>query len=569
MVILKQGPFFLHQGKNKWSEVWMILSHELEGPSVVFYKDSHAKKILEEIRNISTIAEQMRFGTTTIPVGTQPEVAKDVRIHSSCFVAIPVEKTVKKQRQTQTLWLCAPSTTEMFKLIRLLSACLVNIQYPAPAPNTIDDMHALHRYRPSGFEADNEWEIFWDNPSRAGNKELESLKQSGMTMSVDHLNDKRTMKDVKKTAKKGTLKQYQSASALNEIPNKAERGSLLSVGSCDERTPPNQRKRAETFDVLVDEPVPQRKAEELHRTRELGDSPLFVGRRKSKPRSHSTSASTTPQSLRKEKRSTPPPLRVTVPKETCYTTEEELDEPVTPKAPQEPARSRYSTSDYSSQGEMNHKYDLPPPEDTVVHVHHHHHQKREAHYEMPPEDDLPVVIHHHRHMGTPPRKQSTYRTPRESPRVSPKTPQSIRIERRISDLSYAPFRVLPVPKRRLGRYVNAEVQTESVHPPSKVPLIEQRNPALELGDVVDEEELRRSVENLRSVARSSPMPQRDNISVSDWSEAEDRLPVTKAPSPQPSTKSVRSSYSSEYRFCEITERSSEEPRIYEIEITRH
>ncbi|TKR60540.1 hypothetical protein L596_027773 [Steinernema carpocapsae] len=570
MVILKQGSFFMHQGKNKWSEVWMILSHELEGPSVVLYKDSHAKKAVEEIKNVTTIADQIRFGTTTIPVGAQPEPVKDVRIHSSCFVAIPVEKTVKKQKQMQTLWLCAPSSMEMFKLIRLLSACLMNIQFPAPGPNSFEDIHALHRYRPSGFEADNDWEIFWDNPSRPGSTELESIKQSGMAMSVDHLNEKRTtMKDLKnKNANKNGMKQYQSASALNEM-REEKRGSVLSLVSSEKRSP-NYRLRAETCDVLVDETRPLR-VEELCRSRELRDE-TPASRRKPTPRSRSSSAATTPLSIRSQKRSPPEPLYVMVPKETepAYESSDE-EEPVTPKAilvPREPphsrCHSRYSTSDYSSQSDGNgRKYEVPP-EDTVVLVHHPR-TKREAHYEIPNEDEeLPVVVHHHRHIGTPPRKQSTYRTPRESPRISPKAKSKIHIERRISDLSYVPYKPVPLPKRRFGKYVNAEVQTETIHPECKTPLIDQRNPALDGPESTDEEELQKSVEQLRTAAR-------DNLSLSDWSENDER-PVKVPASPQLSMKSLRSSYSSEYRFYQITEskpRSGDEGRIYEIEVTRH
>lgn len=99
--------------------------------------------------HVSALAEQIRFGTTTIMCGNIPESKSDPRIHSSCFILIQTEKLVKKVKQPHLIWLCAPSTEIMFGIIKVdflassncfkvLAACLSVLNMDAPEPDDND-----------------------------------------------------------------------------------------------------------------------------------------------------------------------------------------------------------------------------------------------------------------------------------------------------------------------------------------------------------------------------------------------------------------------------------------------
>uniref|UniRef100_A0A915DGS8 Uncharacterized protein n=1 Tax=Ditylenchus dipsaci TaxID=166011 RepID=A0A915DGS8_9BILA len=137
----------------------MILTHELDGPTLALFKDQSAKKLVENRYYIFT--SRIRFGTTTLNLDTGitpapsffPHIkASEMRVHGSCFILIQTERLVRKQRRPHFIWLCAKSTQQLFDIVKAISSCLVSMKVGAPLSNPMDDINALHRYRPKPFE---------------------------------------------------------------------------------------------------------------------------------------------------------------------------------------------------------------------------------------------------------------------------------------------------------------------------------------------------------------------------------------------------------------------------------
>uniref|UniRef100_A0AC34GST0 Uncharacterized protein n=1 Tax=Panagrolaimus sp. ES5 TaxID=591445 RepID=A0AC34GST0_9BILA len=193
MVILKQTTVQRCLGKGKFAECWLILAHEQDGPAILIFKDHTAKKMIEDKITVTQVAERMRFGTTTVTLGSCPETKNDdIKIHPSCYMAISTEKLIKKQPKPYIIWLCVNSIKELFSIVRLLSASLSCLQIPAPLAYTKDDTLALHNYVPLSFKPRNEWEEYWDNPPMImpdSPINLTLAQNSGLAKSYDQLED--------------------------------------------------------------------------------------------------------------------------------------------------------------------------------------------------------------------------------------------------------------------------------------------------------------------------------------------------------------------------------------------
>ncbi|KAI1719548.1 hypothetical protein Ddc_08762 [Ditylenchus destructor] len=290
MVILRQEQLFKYNVKGKFVDCWIILTHELDGPVLSIYKDQGAKKLLENRLVVRGLAEQMRFGTTTQciqsdqPGAFLPQIrSSDARIDHSSFIAIRSERLVRKMRKPYFIWLCAKSTEQLFQIIRAISECLTSMQAQAPAPAEVDDVNALHRYRPKPFEPKNDWEAYWDNPPKfitepVYSNTLDVMRNSGIAMSVDALNVIRMQENRRASVKpenKGNSKMmYNSTPALESAiytsPGlQRANGGSSSRSSTISKSSSISRSRASTGNRVVEEAL--NPIYELKRQRELTD----------------------------------------------------------------------------------------------------------------------------------------------------------------------------------------------------------------------------------------------------------------------------------------------------------
>ncbi|KAE9547276.1 hypothetical protein FO519_009512 [Halicephalobus sp. NKZ332] len=245
MVILKQITVLYSKGaKNKFEDRWLIINHETKGPSMFIYKDHNAKKLVEERIDVSNAFGQIRFGTTCPRDPTFPLPRQDNRIDNANFIFISTEKVDKKNnKKSSTIWLCAQSTTELFQIIKLLSASMMACGFPAPTRNQEEDNVALHRYQAKPFRPSNEWEEYWDNPPKT--------VLSGSVMSVPNLIQAQPL----------TI----SADRIHEQTT-APRSHTME--------PPAHKQMTQSYQVPPIEPVDSIYYDDLYPTREMASKPI-------------------------------------------------------------------------------------------------------------------------------------------------------------------------------------------------------------------------------------------------------------------------------------------------------
>lgn len=230
MAILKQGPIYKYVGKGKWIDAYYVLLADERGLQLVLFKDSTAKKPLEAPIEVKTISEKLRFGYTTRQFADRVDITKkDIRIDESAFIALVIDKVVKRVAKNETIWLCATTVVEMFDLIKIVARCLTMENLKAPEPNDLEEMDSLHRYHPVSFQPENEWEKYYDSPPR--HILIVPLTAAIVrSASADELTEKKTMKAIKNKNLKKQKEDSKSMTALNEISPDTRR-STVSMGS--------------------------------------------------------------------------------------------------------------------------------------------------------------------------------------------------------------------------------------------------------------------------------------------------------------------------------------------------
>ncbi|KHN84627.1 hypothetical protein Tcan_10887 [Toxocara canis] len=222
-MILKQGAIYKYNTKGKWSDVWYIYSHDDNGPRFTIYKDSTAKKGADVSISVVAVANEIRFGRSSHRTIERPSSStKDVRVHDSCFISIPLERALKKITKREMLWLCAVSVLELYDLVKLFSYSLavMKIQPPPNHHNGANSAYSLHCYKPMAFIAETTWERFYDSPPQQCSFTQVDNSQFNRSNSMDALGEKKTFKALKGKFLKNEQKEAsRSLIGLNEMPN--------------------------------------------------------------------------------------------------------------------------------------------------------------------------------------------------------------------------------------------------------------------------------------------------------------------------------------------------------------
>uniref|UniRef100_A0A915CIS8 PH domain-containing protein n=1 Tax=Parascaris univalens TaxID=6257 RepID=A0A915CIS8_PARUN len=222
-MILKQGAIYKYNTKGKWSDAWFIYAHNEDGPRFSLYKDSTTKKGPEVSVNITAIANDIRFGRTSYRIVNRPNSSsKDSRIHDSCFLSIPLEKSSKKSIKREVLWLCTLSVLELYDLVKLISYSLAVMKIQPPAYNhddSVNSIYSLHRYKPMAFIAETTWERFYDCPPQQSSPAQTENSQMNRSSSMMALTEKKASKALKgKTLKNDQKEASKSLNTLSELP---------------------------------------------------------------------------------------------------------------------------------------------------------------------------------------------------------------------------------------------------------------------------------------------------------------------------------------------------------------
>uniref|UniRef100_A0A914CJW2 Uncharacterized protein n=1 Tax=Acrobeloides nanus TaxID=290746 RepID=A0A914CJW2_9BILA len=345
----------------------------------------------------------------------------------------------------------------------VLAACLSSLNIEAPE-QADDDIHALHRYRPRPFRAENDWEEYWDNPPRLQTSALEKMK--GMAMSMDALNAKKP-KEVKNKGLKEKKSMYSSTPTLDKLPESVHgsRNSLNEFSNASSVSSESTRPRSKTHEMLVGEPIKEAKVHELNRSRELSEKPLVAPKPSRKYERNSTDSA----------KSTPVERRKSISQQSrIYPLNEisDADSEVEPRI----AALTYAEIQRNGSPMPNRNRDSRGSPTSIL-------KRKPSDYESP-------RVHRHNKLIDDYSSTSGRSTPT---RTSP-------IRQEIVPLTQKP----PVAPKPHGRYVNAEVQTEPIFSDNyDQPLINSPSrPQLKQPTPQEEDDFDRNVDKLRRMSKS-------------------------------------------------------------------